>query len=134
MVAVLAFSACSSSETRSPVAPRDTAGPDTTHGDTTGTVQRAELRVAAKLSPVDTALIRALGLSGDGRLVGVIVFAQRVGSNASVTATTDSSGTAILTDLLPGSYSVAELMEHRPAAAFEDLSDTDAVLTAILAS
>jgi phosphoglycolate phosphatase-like HAD superfamily hydrolase len=33
-----------------------------------------------------------------------------------------------------GSYSVAELMEHRPAAAFEDLSDTDAVLSAILAS
>jgi phosphoglycolate phosphatase-like HAD superfamily hydrolase len=33
-----------------------------------------------------------------------------------------------------GSYSVAELMEHGPAAAFEDLSDTEAVLDAIMAS
>jgi phosphoglycolate phosphatase-like HAD superfamily hydrolase len=32
-----------------------------------------------------------------------------------------------------GSYSVAELMEHGPAVAFEDLSDTEAVLGAIMA-
>jgi phosphoglycolate phosphatase len=32
-----------------------------------------------------------------------------------------------------GSYSVAELMEHCPAAAFEDLSDAEAVLAAIMA-
>ena len=34
----------------------------------------------------------------------------------------------------PGAYSVADLMACGPHAAFEDLSDTDRVLEAILAS
>ena len=98
--------ACGGGESHSnPVSPP----PDTTHHDTTGTVQKATLKVAVSLNAADSTVARALSLPADRRLVGVTVQIQRTGSSTVTSATTDSLGVATFTNVVPGAYQVSAL-------------------------
>lgn len=76
--------------------------------DTAGTVRRGSLAVTVRAVGADASLARALGRA-DGTLGGATVSIARVGGSGDATATTDGSGVARFTELLPGTWQVSAL-------------------------
>ena len=101
--------ACSTSENQFPLDP----GNDTTGGPP-GTVQRITVNVKVTADSAATPLVATLGLSPQG-VSGVNVHLRRGGAAQSLNATTDASGVAQFTDVLPGSYQVSGIRQVQPA-------------------